>query len=324
MQPLLEEILRHTDAGARVALCTVVGSHGSTPQEKGAKMLVLRDGRTVGTLGGGCVEAEVRKVAIELLERDQSKLMEFSLDHDYGWDDGLICGGVMEIFIQTIDAARSQPYRDLLNAMRQNRTGLLKIDYEQAGACKHYLEELGPPPTLVIAGAGHVGQALADLAAKLDFRVTVIDDRADYASAERFPTATRRIVGDIETNLRDFAIDASTYVVIVTRGHRNDGKALATVINSPAQYLGLIGSKAKIKLIYDDLVASGVEPQQLLRVHAPIGYEIGAVTVPEIAVSIAAELVAVRRGRDNKPAPPMKMDEAQLRAWLSRVVTSKS
>src|SRR4051794_22892460 len=198
MQPLLEEILRHTDVGERVALCTVVGSRGSTPQEKGAKMLVLPDGRTVGTLGGGCVEAEGRKVAIELLQRDESKLMEFSLDHDYGWDDGLICGGVMEIFIQTIDGARSSMFRELLSAAKENRTGLLKIEYEQAGVSKHYLEELGPPPTLVIAGAGHVGQALADIAAKLDFRVTVIDDRADYASAERFPAATRRIIGDIE------------------------------------------------------------------------------------------------------------------------------
>src|SRR3982750_3701852 len=123
MQPLLEEILRHTDAGGRVALCVVVGSRGSTPQEKGAKMLVLPDGRTVGTLGGGCVEAEVRKVALQLLSRDESKLMEFSLDHDYGWDDGLICGGVMEIFIQTIDRARSQPFRGLVNAGKGNRNG---------------------------------------------------------------------------------------------------------------------------------------------------------------------------------------------------------
>src|SRR5256885_11423757 len=121
MQPILEEILRRTDADERVALCTVVGSRGSTPQEKGAKMLVLADGRTVGTLGGGCVEAEVRKSALELLSRDESKLMEFSLDHDYGWDDGLICGGVMDIYIQSIDRARSSPFRELLAAITENR-----------------------------------------------------------------------------------------------------------------------------------------------------------------------------------------------------------
>jgi xanthine dehydrogenase accessory factor len=244
--------------------------------------------------------------------------MEFRLDHDFGWDDGLICGGIMEIYIHSIDRSRADGYRELLAAVKENRTGLLKIDYEQSGACKHYIEELGPPPTLIIAGAGHVGQALGEIAAKLDFRVTVIDDREDYASVERFPNATKRIVGDIEQNLRDSDIDASTYVVIVTRGHRHDGDALRAVINSPAKYLGLIGSKAKIKLIFEDLVASGIEAEKLMRVHAPIGYEIGAVTVPEIAVSIAAELIAVRRGRDGQIAKPMKMDAAQMKQWLSR------
>ena len=103
MTPLLNEICKRCDAGERVALCTVVGSRGSTPQEKGAKMLVLADGTTLGTLGGGCVEAEVRKQAMTLLSNNESKLLEFRLDHDYGWDDGLICGGMMDIFVQIID-----------------------------------------------------------------------------------------------------------------------------------------------------------------------------------------------------------------------------
>ena len=150
MRPILEEIVKRTDAGERMALCVVVGSRGSTPQEKGAKMLVLSDGKTVGTLGGGCVEAEVRKIALELLSRGESKLMEFSLDHDYGWDDGLICGGVMEIHIQSVDRSSAGSFRELLSAVCEDRTGLLKIDYTKEGACKHYLEELGPPPTLVM------------------------------------------------------------------------------------------------------------------------------------------------------------------------------
>jgi xanthine dehydrogenase accessory factor len=317
VQPLLDEICRRVDSNEKLALCTVVGSRGSTPQEKGAKMLVLADGKTLGTLGGGCVEAEVRKQAIELLSRDESKLLEFRLDHDYGWDDGLICGGIMDIHVQIIDRDRAQPFRAIRDALASSRGAQFRIDYELAGAQKQYIEELGPPPMLIIAGAGHVGQALGAIASTLDFRVTIIDDRADYASPQRFPNATR-IVGDIEAELRRLDIDANTYLVIVTRGHRHDGHALHAVIDSPAKYIGLIGSKSKIKTIFDDLNEQGVPLEKLLKVHAPIGYELGAVTVPEIAVSIAAELIAVRRGRENRPANPMKIDAAQLRSWLSR------
>ena len=317
MQPILEEICKHCDAGESVALCTVVGSRGSTPQEKGAKMLVLPDGKTVGTLGGGCVEAEVRKQAIELISADQSKLLEFHLDHDYGWDDGLICGGIMDIHVQIIDFERAVPFREMRDALRADCGTTFRISYEIAEGKKQYIEELGPPPMLVIAGAGHVGQALGNLASQLDFRVTIIDDRADYASVERFPKADR-IVADIEQTLRGLHIDANTYIVIVTRGHKHDGYALHAVIDSPAKYLGLIGSKSKIKTIFDDLSDKGVPQEKLLRVHAPIGYELGAVTVPEIAVSIAAELIAVRRGRENRPANPMKIDAQQLAAWLER------
>jgi xanthine dehydrogenase accessory factor len=320
MRPILDEIFNRCTAGERVALCTVVATRGSTPQSKGAKMLVLGDGKTIGTLGGGCVEAEVRKQALELLSVDQSKLLEFNLNHDYGWDDGLICGGVMDIYVQVIDQARGAELFALREALLADRSGQFTFSYPRGDGCGHYVEDLGPPPTLLIAGAGHVGQALGAIATGLDFRVTVIDDRPEFASADRFPSATR-IVGDIESELRKFPVDPSTYVVIVTRGHRNDGHALHAVIESPAAYIGLIGSKSKIKTIMDDLHARGVAPEKLLRVHAPIGLEIGAVTVPEIAVSIAAELVAARRGRGNQTAPPLKMDEQQLRSWLNRVKT---
>jgi xanthine dehydrogenase accessory factor len=317
MEKLVEEICKRCDGGERVALCTVVGSRGSTPQEKGAKMLVFADGATLGTLGGGCVEAEVRKQAITLLNDNQSKLLEFRLDHDYGWDDGLICGGIMDIFVQVIDSERVETFGQIRDALASSQGTEFRIAYELEGKPKEYVEELGPPPALVIAGGGHVAHGLGMLATNLDFRVTVIDDRPDYASAERFPKATR-IVGDIEAALRKLDINANTYLVIVTRGHRHDGDALFAVIDSPAKYIGMIGSKSKIKTIFDDLSQRGVSVEKLLRVHAPIGYEIGAVTVSEIAVSIAAELIAVRRGRENRPANPMKIDPQQLRAWLTR------
>lgn len=317
---LIGEIVRRLRAGEQLMLCTIVATRGSTPQQKGAKMLVAGDGKTVGTLGGGCVEAEVRKHALELLLRGESRLMEFKLDHDYGWDDGLICGGVMDVCIETLDETCVARFERMHESIKAKEITRFQIHYEQAGKQMHYSEELGPGPVLLIAGAGHVGQALGELAAKLEFRVVVIDDRAEFASAERFPSAEKRIVGDIENELRNFPIDPSTFIVIVTRGHARDGQALAAVVDSPARYVGLIGSKRKIKTIFDDLHAQGVSIEKLSRVHAPIGYDIGAVTVNEIAVSIAAELIAKRRGDRSagEPTKAMKIDSAQLEQWLSR------
>jgi xanthine dehydrogenase accessory factor len=313
---VLDELVRRCDAGETVALCTVVAARGSTPQAAGARMLLLGDGRTIGTLGGGCVEAEVRQQAIKLLLAGESELLTFKLDHDYGWDDGLICGGAMDIYVETLRRAdEAERYRRALDALRRGESVEVAVTYDVDGSPKTFRETLDPPAKLLIVGAGHVGQALAALAASLQFQVAVLDDRADCASAERFPSADRH-VAEIEAALRDWPIDAQTYVVIVTRGHRHDGKALAAVIDSPARYLGLIGSKRKVKTIFEDLLAEGAPLEKLLKVHAPIGFEIGAVTVPEIAVSIAAELVAVRRGRGGVAAQPLKFDAAKLRELL--------
>ena len=319
MDHVLEELVRRCDGGEPVALCTVVATRGSTPQAAGARMLLLGSGQTIGTLGGGCVEAEVRQQAIKLLAARQSKLLNFKLDHDYGWDDGLICGGAMEIFVETMSGnADGGAYRAALAALREGRAARIELAYTSETGQQKYVETIDPPAKLLIAGAGHVGQALAAVAGPLDFRVSVIDDRPDYASIERFPSAERRVVGEIEPELRRYPIDASTYVVIVTRGHRNDGKALAAVIDSPAKYVGLIGSRRKVITIFEDLAAQGIPLEKLQRVHAPIGLELGAVTVPEIAISIAAELVAVRRGRDGQAAAALKFDSERLRELLDR------
>ncbi|HEV7301813.1 MAG TPA: XdhC/CoxI family protein [Tepidisphaeraceae bacterium] len=313
--PILNEILNRTRAGEALALCVVVSTRGSTPQGAGAKMLCLLNGTTIGTLGGGCVEAEVRRKAMELLNGGQSQLLTFRLDSDYGWDDGLICGGTMDILVHLVrsptDAAVFAPLAD---ALQQGQPAQLVLPYERNGQASKYIEDLGPPPVLVIAGAGHVGQALATLASQAGFDVDVIDDRTDYANRERFPTARQLMLGEIETSLRQYPTDADTYIVIVTRGHRNDGRALEAVVRSPAKYVGLIGSKSKIKLIFREMLANGVALDDLLRVHAPIGLNIGSVTVPEIAISIAAELVAVRRGV--QVAGAMRMAQAELRVWL--------
>ncbi len=329
MLELCDEILRRLGEGEVVALCTVVRSRGSTPQGAGAKMLVLADGRTVGTLGGGCVEAEVRRRTLEVL-LDSSlceaasgrELMTFRLDHDYGWDDGLICGGIMDVAVEVLTASDRARFEALADELRANREGMFEARYLLESEAKIYREIIPPTPTLVIAGAGHVGQALAGLAGPLGFRVAVVDDRPDVLAAERFPAGVRRIVGDIEAELRRFPVDAHTYCVIVTRGHRHDGAALAAVVESPAKHVGLIGSKRKVRTILGDLFASGVSREALSRVHAPVGLEIGAVTPAEIAVSIAAELVAVRRGVAG--AGSMKMSAGELETWLDRETLKKS
>ena len=279
-------------AGGGVIACLLVKARGSTPQSAGALMLVDDAANTYGTIGGGCVEAEIRRRAIELLERHSSALLRFKLDHDYGWDDGLICGGTIDMAIAPLPSA------DMLDSViddikRRRATSLEFTAHSENGPARFSLH-LPPRDCLYIAGAGHVGQALARLAMRLDFDVTLFDDRDDLLV--RFaPEGCISIAGDIADNLKNAAFDDRTWAVIVTRGHRHDEQALAAVLNRGAAYVGMIGSRRKVKLISDDLVEIGFAAEELQKVHAPIGLGIGAVSVEEIAISIAAELVQVRR-----------------------------
>jgi len=183
--------------------------------------------------------------------------------------------------------------REAKKALENNQPGVLKY---QDDAIEVYIEPMQPLQTLLIAGAGHIGQAVAQLGKMVDFEVVVVDDRADFASRQRFPDADKIIADDIAKTLRQFPVGNSTYIVIVTRGHKNDEQALYSVINSNARYMGMIGSKRKIKVVYDSLKKKGVSPEQLSRVYAPIGLNINSHTVPEIAVSIVAQLIQMRNG----------------------------
>jgi xanthine dehydrogenase accessory factor len=264
-------------------------------------MLLRSDFSTLGTLGGGCVEAEVRKRAFDLLNTSRSGLLNFVLDHDYGWDDGLICGGSMDVGVMPIGSDTDlSPFQSAVEAMQRRQPASFPVIVTHEGRRLVYRVNMEVPPTLLIAGAGHVGQALAKLAVDLDFHVVVIDDRGDLASVDRFGSAVELLVGDIATTLREYPIDAGSYVVIVTRGHQHDEQALDAVIRRDARYIGLIGSKRKAKLILDGMRDAGVDPSRIDRVHTPIGLSIGAILVPEIAVSIAAELVRVRRQESQK------------------------
>ncbi len=243
--------------GDEVALVTIVASTGSTPQRVGAKMLVYSDGRTVGTIGGGCYEDDAFWKAREAIKHRRPLNVRYELNDDFAEESGLVCGGQMEVFIEPVEAS----------------------------------------PDVYIFGAGHVGHALAQMAHATGFRVHVIDDREKFASADRFSDGIDVVVDDIPSWLAGHPLPPTAYAVVVTRGHRHDLDALRALAPGPTRYVGLIGSRAKVKRIYDALVEEGIDPAHLTRVHAPIGLDIGAVTPQEIAVSILAELVAVKHGK---------------------------
>jgi len=304
---VLEKAMVEARAGRPAALCAIVATRGSTPQPAGVIVCVDSAARMTGTLGGGCVEAEVRRRAHQLLSERRNAVLSFDLDHDFGYDDGMICGGSMDVAIEVQasndDLSRLSEAADRLRA-GDGATLTLRVDREVAASVERgprervaYRLHIEPDPKVVIAGAGHISRILASMLAPLGFHVVVIDDRADYANRDRFPTPIEPIAGDMAKTLSAYPIDRRTYVVIVTRGHKHDERALTAVLDSPARYVGMIGSRRKIRVIYGDLKHAGVTDEQLARVHAPIGLDIGAVTTDEIALSIAAEIVSVRRAQ---------------------------
>ena len=296
MNESIDTMLRRAAAikrdGRDVIACLLIKARGSTPASAGALMLVDGAARTYGTIGGGCVEAEVRRAAIAMIESREFGVLQLKLDHDYGWDDGLICGGTIHVAIGEL------PGPEMLDAIAEDyqrrRATKVTITSRAERQPAEFALDLPPRPRLIIAGAGHVGQTLAKLALAIDFEVIVADDRDDLLK-EYFTPPVQTAAGSMADTLRGVPIDEHTYCVIVTRGHRHDEQALEAVLNRGAAYVGMIGSRRKVKLIFDDLVERGMAKEELQKVHAPIGLGIGAVTVPEIALSIAAQLVEVRR-----------------------------
>lgn len=282
----------------RAVGCLLAKARGSTPQSAGALMLVDDTANTFGTIGGGCVEAEVRQQAFAMLSRDETGLLRYKLDHDFGWDDGLICGGTIEVAIAPFPD--SVQLERVIGEIKARKLTSLQFLIEVEGEPTGYVLNLPPRPRLYIAGAGHVGQALARCILHLEFDVTIFDDRGDLL--DRFaPDGAHKAVGDIAAQLSTAPIDADTYCVVVTRGHLHDEQALAAVVGRGAKYVGMIGSRRKIKLVFGDLRERGIAPDALEQVHAPIGLDIGAETVEEIALSIAAQLINVHRADSHSP-----------------------
>jgi xanthine dehydrogenase accessory factor len=255
MDDIYQEIVKVKTEGGEAALVTVVSASGSTPREEGAKMLVKPDGSIIGTIGGGNLEAKVIKEAIGVIKQGKPKRLHLSLTAKGAGELGMICGGDTEVFIEPILT----------------------------------------PSTLYIFGGGHIALALTKMGKLCGFKIAVIDDRAEFASAERFPEAGVILAEDFTKSFARLKIDKSSYIVIVTHGHRHDEVVLEQAVGTPAKYIGMIGSKTKNETIFSHLRDRGISKEQLDRVHAPIGLEIGAQTPEEIAVSILAELIKVRR-----------------------------
>ena len=257
---LFSEIVRLRKAGQKCALATIVEVNGSIPSYESAKILVREDGSFIGTIGGGCVEAEVWNAAREVIETEKPRHLSFNLGQDAAYDNGLICGGQLSVFVEAIV----------------------------------------PRPHAYIFGAGHISKSLAKVSTLAGFGVSVIDNRESFASRERFPEADEVIAAEYEDVFNQLTIHSSSYIIIVTRGHRDDMRVLRWAVTTEARYIAMIGSKRKVIAVMREFEKEGMSREAFERVHAPMGLEIGAITPEEIAVSVAAEMIAIRRGADPK------------------------
>ena len=249
------EVARLRKEGRKGALATIIQVQGSIPSYESAKILVCDDGSIVGTVGGGCVEAEVWSVAQEVMREEKPRRLHFNLNAQPEYDNGLLCGGSLDIFVEPILAV----------------------------------------PRAYLFGGGHVSLSVAKIAALAGFDVVVSDDRPAFANPERFPEAVATHAGPWEEIFAKLEINELSYLVLVTRGHAGDLTCLRWAVSTPARYLGMMGSKRKFIEIRKVLESEGVPEEKLERIHCPIGLDIGALTPEEIAVAIVAEMIAVRR-----------------------------
>lgn len=336
------------------ALITVTSVLGSTPRKPGAKMLVFADGTTVGTIGGGCGEAEGRREALNVIASYTSKIYHLNMTADMAQEEGMVCGGDMQLFIDYLDKEYLSAIKETTNptivtvieALDKQLIGkklfiketgdvlgdlgleeLSRIAQESAKiggkSCQPQLISLDsefkpcvssvkkaayqlliePPTTVVqllILGAGHIALPLATMAKIVGYEVTVVDDRPSFANPARFSNADRIICNDFERALEGININPQTFVVIITRGHRYDKVCLRKVINQPAAYIGMIGSRKRVKALIAELEEEGVSNKLLQKLYSPIGLKIGAETPEEIAVSILSELIKVQRGDESE------------------------
>jgi xanthine dehydrogenase accessory factor len=330
-------------AQRQFAFVKVVHSMGSTPQKAGAGALIEPNGTIWGTIGGGCLEAETKLRALKALDDGSFLLFDLKLDEVTGWDDGLICGGHVRVFVDSTPERNLKAYQALKKAdasrtpgilltlldhssdrigqvqwleqndLSENKMSVAPAELQQilnsetpgriltekvAISCRSeiYVEPIIPFPNLLIAGGGHIGKACAHLGKLMGFKIRVIDDRPSFADKKHIPDADSVICGDIASEIKKYSGGPETYILIVTRGHRHDGAVLAACIHSGARFIGMIGSRRKSALIRKSLVDESLASQEIVnRVVSPVGLDIGSQSVQEIALSIIAQIVAVRR-----------------------------
>ena len=349
MEDLYAEIVKVLETKERVVLATLINRVGSAPRAVGAKYLVKKDGTSFGTIGGGCVEAEVWQAAQETVTKGDARVLHFNLTSEQLAAGGLICGGTVDIFLEPLGEGVLEIYREVArikqkggsavlatlvsvdNApvhgegtkilmmragerigalsfgadlerkllkesealLRENQPRIIAVD-QATKKLEILMEPVVSEPTVLIFGAGHVSQQLSPIVKKVHFRVVIVDDREMFANRDRFPEADEVIVSEFEKCFGRLVIDESSYIVIVTRGHFYDGFVLEQALKTHARYIGMIGSRSKIQILYKELLKKGVPKTSLDRVCAPIGIDINSETPEEIAVSIAAELIKVR------------------------------
>jgi xanthine dehydrogenase accessory factor len=255
---IYDEIVRLRRLGQKCAVATIVQVNGSIPSYESAKMLVREDGSMVGTIGGGCVEAEVWNAARDVIDTEKPRHLTFSLGQDAAYDNGLICGGQLNIFVEPVT----------------------------------------PQPRAYIFGGGHVSKNISKIASMAGFSTVVVDDREAFSNAERFPEADATYAEPYEQIFPKLAVTTSSYLIIVTRGHRDDMRVLRWAVTTDARYIAMIGSKRKTISVVHELEKEGFSREMFGKVFAPMGLEIGAVTPEEIAVSVVAEMIALRRAPD--------------------------
>ncbi len=298
---VFEALAEAARSGEPVALGIITGVTGSSPQKVGAKALFYADGRIKGTVGGGCLEAEIQKRAFQSLRAGQGATFDLVLDHDYGWDDGLLCGGkVSGVVLPNAQRAGEGFWAELAERKQAIAWGV-RSDYSITVARSNvptewlYQEAVTAPCALWIAGAGHIAQAVAPLALALDFSVTVFDDRPALANHRFFPPEVELQAEVWEKLLAMPLPSASCFGLIVTRGHRHDGQVLEAWIHRPFVFLGMIGSVRKARAMFEHFTQEKLAtPEELARVACPVGVKIRSQSPLEIAVSIAAQLIDKR------------------------------
>ncbi|HZV49031.1 MAG TPA: XdhC/CoxI family protein [Candidatus Dormibacteraeota bacterium] len=305
MRDVLQEYRTWRGEGERVALATVVETWGSSPRPLGSRMLVSSSGRMAGSVSNGCIEGAVFEVAQEVLKAGRPRLVEYGVADDVAFEVGLACGGHIEVFVQPAGEVHDRA----ASLLAEERPFLLRTDLETGETelverspdfelprreGRRFEEPFGRPPHLIIIGAIHIAIPLHRLAKVMGYRVTVVDARAQFATRERFPEADEILIAWPDEALAGMTVDRSTAIVVLTHDPKFDMPALRAALPTDAVYIGAIGSRKTNQNRFDALLAEGFTHQQILRVHGPIGLDLGGRGAEETALGIMAEITAVR------------------------------